>query len=274
MKSKGFMLYMSFLTFMSIIILFPIMIMILSSLKPEEEIYSIPPKLFPQSLTIEHYLNLFTHFNFGPYSLNSMTIAFFTALLSTTLGTLASYGFSRFKFKGADKILFFILVIRTFTPVALLFPLYLLIRALGLLDTTLAIILGVTSLQLPFTIWFMKSFFDEFPKSIEEAAMIDGASYMSVFYRIVLPLSKPAIGVVVIFAFLAGWGDFIFSLSFSQTPRSMPLSIGIANMLTGYKIYWGELMAGGTYMTIVPLMIVVLFQKYLIRGLMAGAVKA
>jgi len=274
MRSKGFLLYISFLITMSAIILFPIVIMVSSSLKPEEEIYSVPPKLFPENVTFEHYFNLFAHFNFGAYTLNSMTIAFFTALLSTILGTFASYGFSRFKFKGSDKILFFILIIRTFTPVALLFPLYLLVRISGLLDTTLAIILGVTSLQLPFTIWFMKSFFDEFPKGIEEAAIIDGASYMNVLFKIVLPLSKPAIGVVIIFAFLAGWGDFIFSLSFSQTPRSMPLTIGIANMLTGYKIYWGELMAGGTYMALVPLMIVIIFQKYLVRGLVAGAVKA
>ncbi|MEM3384214.1 MAG: carbohydrate ABC transporter permease [Nitrososphaeria archaeon] len=259
---------------MAIIILFPIVIIFFSSLKPEEEIYSVPPRLLPNILTLEHYLNLFTLFNFKEFSINSLIIASFTALFSTLFGTLSAYGFSRFKFKFADKILFFIMIIRTFTPVALLFPLYLVIRSFGLLDTTLAIVLGVTSLQIPFTIWFMKTFFDEFPKSIEEAAMLDGVSDLGVLWKIVIPLSRPAIAVSIIFAFLAGWGDFIFSLSFSQTPRSMPLTIGIANMLTGYKIYWGELMAGGTYMMLIPLIIVIFFQKYLVKGLIAGAIKA
>jgi len=203
-----------------------------------------------------------------------MIIALFTTLISTIFGIMAAYGFSRFNFKGASHLLFFIMIIRVFTPVALLFPLYTLMRTFGLLDTTLSIILGVSSFQVPFTIWFMKTFFDEFPRSIEEAAMLDGLSRFSCLWKVVIPLSKPGIAVSAVFAFLAGWGDFIFSLSFSQTTRSMPLTIGIANMLTGYKIYWGELMAGGTYMMLIPLVIVIFFQKYIVKGLIAGAIKA
>lgn len=253
--------------------LFPVLWMISSSLKQDKEIYKIHPTWIPEKFTIEHYRELFSQFNFGRHLPNSAIIALSGTVLSVTLGILASYGFSRYSFPGSRVLLFIVILVRVFTPAAFVVPLYDMMSWLGLIDSLLSIIIGVTILNLPIVIWIMKVFFDEFPNEIIDAAKVDGLSSLGVLTHIVIPLAAPAVATVVLFSLIAGWNDFLFSLAFSQTEKSMPATVALANMDTGYKVYWGAMMAGGTFILFPIMIIAFLLQKHFIQGLIKGAIK-
>ncbi len=275
MKSfnKAEVVYILLIVVLVIVILYPIFWMISSSVKVEEEINSTTPTWIPKHFTLEHYREIFKKYNFGRSMLNSLIIALSTTVVSVVLGLTAAYGFSRFKFPGSNIFLIIILLVRLFTPAALIVPFYDLMSWLGLVDSLISIIIGVTVINLPFVLWIMKAFFDDFPKELEDAAKVDGSSYIRVFTRIVLPCSLPAIATVVLFSFTMGWNDFLFALSFSQSIRSTPATVSISLMITGYKIYWGHLMSGGTFLSIPIVLITLFLQRYFIKGLTMGAVK-
>lgn len=251
--------------------LFPVIWMVSSSLKVDEEIYKIPPTWIPEKFTLDHYSDLFSRFHFGRYLPNSAIIAISTTIISVMLGLLAAYGFSRYSFPGCGALLFVMLLVRLFTPAAFVVPLYDMMRWLGLVDTLLAIMIGVTIMNLPFVVWIMKVFFDDFPKELEDAAKLDGMSSLRILASIILPLATPAVATVALFSFNVGWNDFLFSLSFSQTTRSMTATVGIASMDTGYKVYWGAMMAGGAFLSMPIVMIAFVLQKYFVKGLTMGS---
>jgi len=253
-----------------IVTLFPFVWMAASSVKTEDEIYRDPPTWIPENFTIKHYNSLFTRFNFSRLTINSIIISASVTVISTILGSMAAYGFSRYDFRGSSILLGFILLSRMITPAALVVPLYAVMRMLGLVNTVFSIIIGITISNLPFIVWIIKPFFDGLPKEIEEAAEIDGLSPISVFWKIALPLASPAIYTAILFSFIAGWVDFLFGISFSTTVSSMPLTVGLTQMQTGYEIYWGSLMAGGIYLTLPTFLLAFALQKYLIRGLRVG----
>lgn len=262
------------LTFMILgITLFPILWMFSSSLKPEGTILSTSITWIPKKITLTNYKDLFDRFYFQKYLGNSIIIAVSATIISIMFGVVAAYGFSRYNFPGSSAFLFFIILVKFFTPAALVIPLYNMMDWLGLSDTLLSIIIGITALNLPFVIFIMKAFFDGFPKELEEAAMVDGMTPLRTLVSIVIPLSMPSIVTVTLFSFSLGWNDFLFGLSFSQTIKSMPVTVAIANMNTGFKIYWGAMMAGGTILSIPILLITLTFQKYFIRGISIGALK-
>ena len=255
------------------ITLFPILWMFSSSLKPEGTILSTSITWIPKKSTLTHYKDLFNRFYFQKYLLNSIIIAVSTTIISVMFGVVAAYGFSRYNFPGSNNLLFLVILVRLFTPAALVIPLYDMMDWLGLSDTLLSIIIGVTALNLPFVIYMMKAFFDGFPKELEEAAKVDGMSSFRILVSIVIPLVMPAIVTVALFSFSLGWNDFLFGLSFSQTIKSMPVTVAIANMDTGFKVYWGAMMAGGTVLSIPILLVTFIFQKYFVRGISIGALK-
>jgi len=262
------------LTFMILgITLFPILWMFSSSLKPEGTILSTSITWIPKKITLTNYKDLFDRFYFQKYLGNSIIIAVSTTIISIMFGVVAAYGFSRYNFPGSSVFLFFVILVKFFTPAALVIPLYNMMDWLGLSDTLLSIIIGITALNLPFVIFIMKAFFDDFPKELEEAAMVDGMTPLRTLVSIVIPLSMPSIATVTLFSFSLGWNDFLFGLSFSQTIKSMPVTVAVANMNTGFKIYWGAMMAGGTILSIPILLITLTFQKYFIRGISTGALK-
>jgi len=262
------------LTFMILgITLFPILWMFSSSLKPEGTILSTSITWIPKKITLTNYKDLFDRFYFQKYLRNSIIIAVSATIISIMFGVVAAYGFSRYNFPGSSVFLFFVILVKFFTPAALVIPLYNMMDWLGLSDTLLSIIIGITALNLPFVIFIMKAFFDDFPKELEEAAMVDGMTPLRTLVSIVIPLSMPSIVTVTLFSFSLGWNDFLFGLSFSQTIKSMPVTVAIANMNTGFKIYWGAMMAGGTILSIPILLITLTFQKYFIRGISMGALK-
>lgn len=258
------------LTVVAIVMLFPILWMIASSLKMNKDIFTATPLKMPSSLTMEHYFNLFSDFHFGTSTVNSLVITLATVALSIIIGGLAAYGFARFPWRGSSIALAFLLIARMVTPASLVVPLYVIMQAIGLLNTRLSVILGVTALNLPFVIWILIPFFQAVPKEVEEAADLDGASPTTIFYKIVLPLAKPGLMTAIIYSFLAGWSDLLFPMTFITNEAVMPLTSSMLQMQTGYKIYWGELMAGGLLLTLPPMVLCFVLQKYLLQGMRSG----
>ncbi|NMB90060.1 MAG: carbohydrate ABC transporter permease [Chloroflexi bacterium] len=250
--------------------LFPMLWMLSSSFKPEKEIYQDPPVWIPQHFTFENYTDLFTRFNFGILTRNSILITLSVVAISLVLGAMAAYGFSRYKFPGSDWVLGALLVTRMITPSSLVVPLFSLMQTLGRLNHLDSIVAGIAVLNLPFVVWMLKPFFDELPRDVEEAGEIDGLSPFSVFWRISVPMAAPGLYTVLLFSFIAGWVDLLFGMSFSTIPEAMPLTSGLMQMQTGYQIYWGPMMAGGVYLSLPTFVLALVFQKHLIRGLRAG----
>lgn len=258
------------LSLFAIVMLAPMAWMAYSSVKPDADIFTTTPLKPPSALTFDHYANLFTNFHFGGSILNSTVIALATVAISVVIGGLAAYGFARYPWRGSGVALAFLLVARMVTPAALVVPLYIIMQSLGLLNTVTGVIVGVSVLNLPFVVWILKPFFEDVPKDIEEAAELDGLTPFGVFFRTVLPLALPGIMTAILYSFLAGWTDLLFPMTFITDPAAMPLTSGLLQMQTGYKIYWGELMAGGVVLTLPPVVLCFVLQRYLLRGLRTG----
>ena len=249
--------------------LIPFLWLVISSLKLEADIFANPLALL-QTPTLANYASLFQQFHFAIATLNSIVISLGVVVLSVALGSLAAYGFSRYPFAGGRFLLGALLITRMVTPAALVVPLYLIMNALGLLNTLISIILAIAVLNLPFVVWVLRPFFDALPREIEEAGLIDGLSPFGVFWRIALRLAAPGLVTIALLSFIAGWTDLLFPMSFSTTPAATPLTSGLLQMQTGYKIYWGSLMAGGVYLTLPTLALSFALQKYLVQGLRLG----
>jgi ABC-type glycerol-3-phosphate transport system permease component len=247
----------------------PFLWLVLSSLKTEANIFA-SPLAFLQAPTLANYASLFQQFHFAIATVNSIVISLGVVVISVALGALAAYGFSRYPFAGGRFLLGALLITRMVTPAALVVPLYLIMNALGLLNSLVSIILGIAVLNLPFVVWVLRPFFDALPREIEEAGLIDGLSPFGVFWRIAVRLAAPGLVTVALLSFIAGWTDLLFPMSFSTTPDATPLTSGLLQMQTGYKIYWGSLMAGGVYITLPTMALSFALQRYLIQGMRLG----
>ncbi len=247
--------------------LLPMLWMLISSFKTEGEIYLDPPTWLPRLPTLANYASLFQQFGFARLTFNSLVITCAVVALSILFGTMAAYGFSRYSFKGSGVLMGALLLTRMITPASLVLPLYSLMQALRLLNTLTGIIIGIAVLNLPFVVWMMKPFFDQLPREVEEAAEMDGLTPVGVFWRTALPMAAPGLYSIFLFSFVAGWVDLLFGITFATTPHAMPLTAGLMQMQTGYKIYWGPLMAGGIYLSLPTMILAFFFQKSLVKGL-------
>jgi ABC-type glycerol-3-phosphate transport system permease component len=258
------------LAFISVLTLLPTLWMILSAFKPDSEISSIPPTFLPNALTLANFQQLFTKFNFGLLTINSIIVSAAVVFLSLVLGGSAAYGFSRYPFPGSTFALNAILVARMVTPASLVLPLYILMETLGLSNTLVAVTIGITVLNLPFAVWLLKPFFDALPREVEEAALLDGLGPIGVWWRIAVPIAGPGFKTVALFSFVAAWTDLLIPITMSTRPAGWTLAAGIIQMQTGFKIYWGALMAGGFYVTLPTFLIAFFAQRYLMRGFRAS----
>lgn len=257
------------------LLLLPIYEMLTTSLKPLYETHSVPATLFPKHFHFQNYINMWKTVPMLPrYMLNSFIIASVTAVFAIFLATPASYVISRYKFPGRRLLLLSTLTINLFSPVVLIAPLYKMMMRLKLLDTYWAMILPTTAFALPFIIWMLSGFFDTIPTELEEAAAVDGATRSQILGRVVLPLSAPGLVVAAIYAFISGWGRFIFAISFNTQDSLMPVTQGLFKFAGQQElIRWNEMMAA-TLISTLPVMVVFAFiEKYMITGLTAGAMK-
>jgi multiple sugar transport system permease protein len=254
----------------SLITLFPIIWILITSVKPTIDIPAYPPKIMFQP-TLEHYDRAFSRSGFFSSFLDSTLIAVVVMLLSVTLGSMCAYSLARFN-TGGKNFRFWILSQRMFPPVAMILPLYILMRRLHLLDTYFALIITHTVINLPFTVWLMRGFIIDLPKEIDEAALIDGCSIWQVFWRIIIPVVKPGLVAAAIFALITSWNEFLFAMILTGgVVKTVPLLA--SEVITDKEVLWGPMSAIGT-MAAIPIIIFTLFvQKYIVRGLSYGAVK-
>lgn len=251
----------------------PLLWMVISSLKPADELFSSPPEILPERFTTHWYEVVFTGTNAGTFFWNSFVVGATSTLVCLIIGTLAAYAITRFNFPGKSAFLLAALVTYMFPAIVLFVPIYLTLNMLGLIDTWIGLVICHTILTFPFAVWMLKSFFDTLPKEIDEAAWVDGSSYLSTFIKIVLPLSLPGIFSVGIFVFVLSWNEFLFASIIMSSADTKTIPVGISEFITSFDVRWGEIMALGTLATL-PVVIMFMFaQRFFLRGILSGAVK-
>lgn len=250
----------------------PLVWQFLTSLKPNAQITSLPP-LLPASLTPEHYISIFTGTRLLKIITNSAAVALLSTILSLAIGSLAAFGLAKLRVRYKGLILLFVLSASMFPPIATVSPLYLIIRALGLRDTWLALILAYTSFSLPLSIWILTNFFRQIPDEIYRAARVDGCGPLQAFTKVMLPLAAPGIITAAILVFIFAWNEFLFALTFTVTPASRTVPVAIALFPGLHEIPWGEIAAASIVATVPLVLLVLVFQRRIVEGLTAGAVK-
>jgi multiple sugar transport system permease protein len=250
----------------------PLVLMYSASFKNDFDLHQLPPVLIFEP-TLDNYRRVFAATPFFQYLYNTLLVATTTTVMSLVFGSLAAYSFTRFRFAGSDSLPLFYLVMRMLPRFVLVIPYYLLMREIGLLNTHSALILAYTSFSLPFVIWLMIGFFKEIPIELEEAGMVDGCTRIQVFMRIVVPLVAPGLAATAIFAFLLAWNELLFSLVLAgRDSRTLP-NIAVAVETTERGIEWGVLNATGSLVLLPVIVMALLVQRHIVKGMTMGAVK-
>jgi trehalose/maltose transport system permease protein len=258
-------------------IIFPFYWAVRSSVTPNNELFSVPVVYWPSLPTLAHYQQVFTDPVFLKALLNSTIVAVAVTLLSLVLGSFAAYALGRLRFRGRQPVLYLVLAMTMFPLISILGALYQMINWLRLYNTLGALILTYLIFTLPFTIWVLTTFFKTMPAELEQAAYVDGATPFQTFYMVLLPLTAPGLVTTGLLAFIAAWNEFLYALSFTQTPENRTVPVAIFTFSTstggGYEIPWGPMMAATVVVTIPLIVLTLIFQRRILAGLTAGAVK-
>jgi multiple sugar transport system permease protein len=257
----------------------PMLWMLSTSLKGQFAALQQPPEWIPSHPTLEQYQTLLSPTGtIGPvflrYFLNSMIVSLTTTLLGVLIAIPAAYAFSRFQFPGRDILFFAVLVRNMFPVVVFLIPLFILMRALHLVNTHWSLILTYMTFGLPLSIWLLKGFYDNIPEELERAARIDGASRFKAFWLIIMPLSSPGIIATAIYAFIGAWNEYVYALTFLNSESLLTLPVGLQHFFTEFATNWPGLMAAAFIMSVPVVVMFMLLQKQFVRALTEGAVKA
>lgn len=257
-----------------LLIALPLVWMIITSIKPQTELFMIPPVFFPEEVTFEHYRRLLTETPFLTYLRNSVILAGSTTVLVIVVATLGAHSLVRFSYPGRESLAGAVLFTYLLPSVVLVIPLYFLMAALGLVNTLLSLVIAYTTFALPYALWLLRSFMSAIPPDLEAAAMVDGASRFRAFIDVILPQAAPGIISTALFTAILAWNEYLFALVLINSDASRPLTTGVMNMLvTSFNIEWSLLMAASVMMSVPLLVVFVGLQKYLTRGFGAGAVK-
>jgi len=255
------------------VVVFPFYWMLNTSLKPASEIFLSPPTFVSANWSLDAYATVLTQRPVGRYFLNSLIVALGTTVLSVTLAALAAYGFTRFFPGGATPFIVLLLFTKMLPETLLIIPYFRLMSDLGLLNTYAALVLAYSSFALPFSVWMLIGFFRSIPRDIDEAAMIDGATYLQAFWRVILPLARPGLVAVALFTFLIAWNSYVWALVLTTDSSMYVLSVGIANMVGEYRVQWNELMAAAVIAAVPVMILYSLLERHLVDAITAGAVK-
>ncbi len=251
----------------------PIIWTLLTSFKLESDIVSSTLRYVPQELTFQNYLTLWQRTDYPRLLMNSAIVTVMTVGMSLTIGTIASYSISRYRFKGRNGLMLFYLVIRMFPFTLLLIPLFILLRSLGLFDTYFGLALTYTTFLLPLCVWMLKGFFDAIPPDLEEASRVDGSTRLGALVKIVLPLARPGIAATTVFAAIGAWNEYLWALLLTTADGARTWPVGLQLMVGEFQMPWGTLSASGI-ISIIPIMIGFAFvQRALVSGLVTGGVK-
>jgi arabinogalactan oligomer / maltooligosaccharide transport system permease protein len=229
---------------------------------------------FPARPSWSNFRSVLSEQPFALWLLNSAIVSTVTTVVGVTLACTSAYAFSRFRFPGRNTGLMAFLVSQMFPGTLMLIPLYIvLVMWLGLGSSRIGLVLVYATTAIPFSVWMLKGYFDTIPRELEEAALIDGASPATIFFRIVLPLAKPAIAVTALFSFMTGWNEFILAATFMDQESMYTAPVGLRFFVSGYSEQWGYFAAGAIIVSIPVVALFLFLQKYLVSGLTAGAVK-
>lgn len=259
------------LFFLLVVALLPYLWILLTSFKPKNEIFVSPPSLLFDPV-LDSYRSVFVDKGFGRYLFNSIVVGLSSTLVAVTIGVLAAYAIARHKVPGSNHLMFFILSTRLGPPVAFALPMYLIFYRLGMLDLGVAVILAHASFNLVLVVWMMKSFFEDIPKEVEEAARLDGCGHFGVFFRISLRMAWPGVVTVAIFVLLFSWNELLFSLILSAG-QWRTMTVMIPTLVVQTSTLWGEVAAACVVQSIPVILFTFMGQKHLVRGLTFGAVK-
>jgi arabinogalactan oligomer/maltooligosaccharide transport system permease protein len=229
---------------------------------------------WPENVSASNFVSVMTDQPFARWMFNSAVVAAATMLVGVFMACTTAYAFSRFRFPGRRAALMSFLVSQMFPGTLMMIPLYIiLVQWLGLGSSWIALILMYATTAIPFCVWMLKGYFDTIPKELEESALMDGASTGRIFYSIILPLAKPAVAVTALFSFMTSWNEFILAATFMDKESMYTAPVGLRFFVGGFSQQWGYFAAGSVIVTIPVVVLFMFFQKYLVSGLTAGAVK-
>jgi len=253
--------------------LFPLFWLVKVALTPNDLLYSEGVRLWPSRTSLEHFVFVLSHSEFPLFFRNSLIVSGATSAVSTLLASAAGYALSRFVFRGKSLLVALMLITQMFPLVMLVAPMFRLLVPLGLVNTLTGLIVVYTAFNVPFATFLMQSFFDAIPRDLEEAAMIDGTTRFGAFRRIILPLTLPGLAATAGFVFTAAWSELLFALMLNSSARASTFPVGLLSFVSKFSVDFGQMMAAGVLALIPACLFFMLIQRYLVRGLTAGAVK-
>ncbi len=259
--------------FFLIIVGFPFYWMILSSVRPLIEMFINPTDLLIRRIDLSGYRQVLVEFGFFGYFKNSLYVSGITVVVTTFLGTLGAYAVARLRFRGRELISKSVLLIYMFPAIVLVIPMFVIFARIGMRDSLNSLIIVYVAMTLPVALYMLRSYFQTLPPDLEEAGLIDGCSRLGVIWRITLPLSLPAMATVALFTFMIAWNEFLFALIFLDSPSKFTLPRGIWQFAGSINVSQQMLMAGAVIITVPVIVLFLVFERYLVKGLTAGAVK-
>ncbi|MFZ0328594.1 MAG: carbohydrate ABC transporter permease [Nitrososphaeraceae archaeon] len=263
----------SLIAILLFITLSPLVWVFSTSFKPNEESISFPPKFLPENITFDNYKFVLTDPGLVRSIINSFIVSIGSTALSVAVSALGGYAFARFEFKAKNLIMSVILGLFMIPVVINIIPLYTMLSSVGMLNSSLALIFTFQILIIPLNILLLKSYFETIPKDLEESALIDGCSRLGVLRRITIPLSMPGFAIAAVLSFRFSWNEFILPIVLANRPDSMVFQVALYQFISLYRIEWGYLTAGITLAIIPVLVLMLVFQKQMIRGLTLGAIR-
>lgn len=297
-RLRGFLILLGALA-VSFYVLAPLAWLVSSSFQTEAEIVSVPPHWIPEEPTLRNFRAIFqasedvdvtyetrsgndpaaggyipsTAQNLLPAMWNSIIVASAVVALNLLVGVPAAYAMAKIRYWGRSGSIYFVLITRVIPDIALVVPFFLMIRNLGLLDTLTSLIATYLAVTVPFTVFILIQYFESLPDELDKAARVDGCSRFEVMTRVFLPLSLPSIVAVILFTFLTSWNEFLLALMFTQTKASQTLPIVLASFTSDFTISFSFINAAGVLAIVPPVIVAILFERYIVAGLTAGAVK-
>jgi ABC-type glycerol-3-phosphate transport system permease component len=256
-----------------LVTLFPMYWIVISSFKTNLETHSVPVTFLPKVWSLDAYREIFERRDFGHYLNNALIVSVATTLWGVFVAAWSGYGFARYTFRFKAALMAFVLIAQSFPRILLVIPYFDMANRFGLKDTYLGLILAYSTFIQPLCLWIMKEYFEQIPRELDEAALVDGASPYRAFWDIILPLARPALGATAIIGFLTAWNEYEFALVLTSSERVRTISVAIASFIGEFTTEWNQVMAAGAVGTIPVVIVFLFFQKQLMHGLTGGAVK-
>jgi len=253
--------------------LFPLYWLLKIAITPEKLIYTEGTALWPNTLTLENFRQVIFYSDFMVYFRNSVYVSLGTAAITTVIAAAAGYAFSRFQFRGKTLVVILLLITQMFPLLMIIAPIYKIIAGLGLLNTLTSLIVVYTAFNIPFATFLMQSFFDGIPKDLDEAAMMDGCTRLQALRKVILPLTLPGLAATLGFIFTAAWSELLFALMLINSNASMTFPVGLLTFVSKFSVDWGQMMAAGVLALVPSCLFFIFIQRYLVKGLTAGAIK-